>query len=313
MAIHRPEHRLFQRMLDSVVAQNGVRCRIYAVIDGPAGTEEVILRQLSEAGAEIDVTWEALGVRAAFARALERALATEEADPAAAFAYADQDDVWHPDRLGEALDALRSSGATLVHCDARVVSEAGRVIAPSLHRFERRSKNVTLLDHILINAVTGMTATFTPAVARLAAGLMRATGDGLLHDHVTAVAAAALGDVRWLDRPLVDYVQHDGNVVGAVRRPKTAFLVLFWVFGLGAYRRGSARIYACRRELVDALMQETGPKRTLSILFRTGRPWSGLRVYLRYGLECTRYLLRGRPRHWHLLVRCCDAALFQRT
>ncbi|MGZ8633485.1 MAG: glycosyltransferase family 2 protein, partial [Solirubrobacteraceae bacterium] len=37
---------------------------------------------------------------------------------------------------------------------------------------------------------------------------------GSFHDHWLAVCALALGDLAYVDRPLVDYVQHDGNVVG---------------------------------------------------------------------------------------------------
>src|SRR6185436_7327817 len=45
--------------------------------------------------------------------------------------------------------------------------------------------------------------------------------DGSHHDHWLALCALALGDLAYIDRPLVDYVQHGANVVGhAPRRPR---------------------------------------------------------------------------------------------
>ena len=40
--------------------------------------------------------------------------------------------------------------------------------------------------------------------------------DGSFHDHWLAVCALALGELAYVDRALVDYVQHDANVVGLV-------------------------------------------------------------------------------------------------
>jgi hypothetical protein len=42
--------------------------------------------------------------------------------------------------------------------------------------------------------------------------------EGSFHDHWLAVCALALGEVAYVDRPLVDYVQHGRNVVGHAER-----------------------------------------------------------------------------------------------
>jgi len=53
------------------------------------------------------------------------------------------------------------------------------------------------------------------------------------HDHWLAATALAAGDLAYLDRPLYDYVQHGGNVIGQIAPPtppawKRAELWLRW-------------------------------------------------------------------------------------
>ena len=42
--------------------------------------------------------------------------------------------------------------------------------------------------------------------------------DGSYHDHWLALCALALGDLAYVARPLVDYVQHGANLVGHAER-----------------------------------------------------------------------------------------------
>ncbi len=84
------------------------------------------------------------------------------------FAYCDQDDVWHPAKLSRLAGFLIETKSELVYCDARVVDEQGQTIAPSLHQFESRDVPHGLLQHLLLNAVSGMTALFTRRTAELA-------------------------------------------------------------------------------------------------------------------------------------------------
>jgi hypothetical protein len=63
-----------------------------------------------------------------------------------------------------------------------------------------------------------MTAVFDRRTAEKALLLGAATGADLLHDHVVALAAALSGEIIYLDEPLVDYVQHGRNTIGASDR-----------------------------------------------------------------------------------------------
>jgi glycosyltransferase involved in cell wall biosynthesis len=218
MAVHDPEIRLLTRQLESLLAQVGVRVRITVVLDGPQS--EGVSKWLAEnAGRDIQLLslTRHQGARVSFLSGLEAALA-ESVDPNEAYAFCDQDDVWSPDKLSRQLTLLKESRAALVHCDARVIDAAGDLIHPSLHRMERRSRRDTLANVIIMNPVTGMTAMFARRTAEIAIVLSAATGADLLHDHLVALAATLCGGIILLDEPLVDYVQHGRNTIGASDR-----------------------------------------------------------------------------------------------
>ena len=94
--------------------------------------------------------------RLGFYRNFERALSLVPAD-APYVALADQDDVWHPDKLGALLAAL--GGAQLVYSDARVVARDGELISETWWS-TRRNNHSDLLSLLVANAVTGAASLF---------------------------------------------------------------------------------------------------------------------------------------------------------
>jgi glycosyltransferase involved in cell wall biosynthesis len=147
--------------------------------------------------------------RLGFYRNFERALTLAPAE-AELVALADQDDRWHPDKLGTLVASLGE--AQLVYSDARVVSRDGATIADTW--WDRRANNHTdLLSLLVANSVTG------------AASLLRRSllDDALpfppaqfahFHDHWLALVALSLGEIAYVDRPLYDYVQHGEASLG---------------------------------------------------------------------------------------------------
>jgi hypothetical protein len=218
MAIHEPDIRLLARQFESLVGQVGVRAPITIVLDGPQ--REAVSAWLAEnAGDKVQLLslTRHQGPRVCFLRGLEAALAAG-ADPEEAYAFCDQDDVWQPDKLSRQVKLLRERRAALVHCDARVVDAAGHLIYASLHRMERRSRDYSLANMIIMNPVTGMTAVFDRRTAEKAVALGAGTAADFLHDHLAALAAALSGEIVYLDEQLVDYVQHSRNTIGASDR-----------------------------------------------------------------------------------------------
>ncbi|MBQ7536230.1 MAG: glycosyltransferase family 2 protein [Stomatobaculum sp.] len=143
------------------------------------------------------------------------------------YMFADQDDVWHPDKVEKTLAAMREAEGTeektgaaipiAVHCDMRVVDEEGQEIAPSYVKYQQMSPERCGLNQLLVqNNVTGGAMMMNDALVRiiLSRPLPR---HAVMHDHWIALAAAAFGKVIFLDEALYDYRQHGTNVLGAAK------------------------------------------------------------------------------------------------
>ena len=142
------------------------------------------------------------------------------------YMFADQDDVWHPDKVEKTLAAMReaeeaaASGDAvplLVHCDMRVVDEEEQEIAPSYVKYQQMSPERCGLNQLLVqNNVTGGAMMMNEALVQLILSrpLPR---HAVMHDHWIALAAAAFGKVIFLDEALYDYRQHGSNVLGAAK------------------------------------------------------------------------------------------------
>jgi len=163
-----------------------------------------------------------LGVAANFSKAL----ASVSCD---LIALADQDDVWHEQRLQIAVEAMQSRPSRLlVHSDANMVDAQRRLLkhslfdALSLTTIERDrafsgDELPLLLDR---NLVTGATTLIRRPLLDLALPVPAFW----LHDEWLGVIAAALGEALAIPERLIDYRQHAANQVGAKRESVRAML-----------------------------------------------------------------------------------------
>ncbi len=147
--------------------------------------------------------------RLGFYRNFERALHMVP-QGAAHVTLADQDDVWHPDKLETLL--ARLGDAQLVYSDARVVDRDGTVVADT-YWSQRRNNHEDLWSLLVANAVTGAASLLRREVLDVALPFPPAQFTHF-HDHWLALCASILGDIDFVDRPLYDYTQHGGAVIG---------------------------------------------------------------------------------------------------
>ncbi|HYH62925.1 MAG TPA: hypothetical protein VD766_13740, partial [Solirubrobacterales bacterium] len=146
-----------------------------------------------------------------FYRNFERLLAIVPAE-AELVALSDHDDRWHPDKLA----ALRASlgDAELAYSDLRLVDASGTVRAETFWE-GRRNNYENLASLIVSNTVAGAACLIRRRVAERA--LPFPAGPGWdFHDHWLALVALSMGRIAYVDRPLYDYVQHPGAVLGHV-------------------------------------------------------------------------------------------------
>jgi hypothetical protein len=187
LAVHRPDPARLARQLASLDAQEGV--------------EWTLVRRDDDDG---------VGAWRAFERCYERV-----GRDVAVVAPCDQDDVWHPTKLA-ALEAAMAPGVALAFCDLRIVDSDGRVLSPT-YWTNRVPTWDDLGAQLQTNVVTGTACLVRRDVLDVALPFPEELA-GSFHDHWLAACALAVGRLAYVDRPLVDYVQHGGNVVGWSQR-----------------------------------------------------------------------------------------------
>ena len=127
-------------------------------------------------------------------------------------ALSDQDDHWHPDKLSTLIDAARGEGVTLAYSDMRLTDESGDLIS-STYWTERRNNHTNLATLLVANTITAAASLFPRALLERALPFPPRIGDAF-HDHWLALVALASGRIAYVERPLYDYVQHQGNAYG---------------------------------------------------------------------------------------------------
>ena len=211
MATYDPPVDLFRRQIESIRAQtyeNWV-CVISDDRSSPARLRE--MREVLADDERFSLTPSAhrLGFYGNFERAL--GLAPPEAE---LLAMCDQDDRWYPEKL-EVLESSMEPGVKLVYSDMRIVDRTGRVRSDTYWTY-RRNNHTNFGSLVLANTVTGAASLFAREVLDYALPFPPYYGAGY-HDHWVALVAMALGNVGYVDRPLYDYVQHGGAVLGHSR------------------------------------------------------------------------------------------------
>ena len=126
-------------------------------------------------------------------------------------AFADQDDLWMPDKLETMLGEIASEvGPVLVHSDSRVVDSEGLILKK---RFVSRYATISgLFGALLYCYVQGASMVMNRALCELVRDLPH---DIVPYDRYIHLVAEFSGERRFVDRALMEYHQHDDNAIGA--------------------------------------------------------------------------------------------------
>jgi glycosyltransferase involved in cell wall biosynthesis len=216
--------------------------------------------------------------RLGFYRNFERCLGHVPAD-AAFVALSDHDDEWHPDKLESLIAALDHEAAVLAYADMRIVRPDGEVLAPTFWG-QRRNNWTNFGSMILANTVTGAASLFRRRLLEVILPFPPNVGVSY-HDHWIACVAMAVGELRFVDRPLHDYVQHGANVIGhagcqpAENRRPWWWYVRHWL-GTLSPRRLRKRVQQRFAHLRAVYYRETVRLRQLAVilLLRCGEKMS---------------------------------------
>jgi glycosyltransferase involved in cell wall biosynthesis len=229
--------------LDSLVAQTHPAWSLWCRDDGSAdGTAEIMRQFRLGAGHAkcIDISdGKHLGVTTSFLQLLAAARTGE----AQCFAFADQDDVWMPEKLARGIDALAKApaGVPALYCARQWLVDATlnrrRLSAPV-----RRPPG--FLSALTQNIATGCTIMLNRAAADCV--LASRPPDEAWHDWWCYLVVAGCGGLVLADpTPVILYRQHGGNAIGAPASRTSR--------GMAAIRRGRASFMRLLRAHVAAL------------------------------------------------------------
>jgi hypothetical protein len=216
--------RYLREQLESILAQTHPVAEIVLSDDASSdGTVELAEQMIEEHRATDAATPSlivlrnpvALGVTSNF----EQALTAASGD---VIALSDQDDVWHPDRIGRALAAFaRRPGAELAAAEARLVDDEGASLGATLFGtlgvdvpLRLRLETDAAFDELLKrNVLTGATMVVTRSLVLRAAPFPASW----VHDEWLGIVASVGGGLAIVSEPVIDYRQHGGNQIGVTR------------------------------------------------------------------------------------------------
>lgn len=136
-------------------------------------------------------------------------------------AFADQDDVWRPDKLAKCLAKLLELESQygretplLVFCDGYVTDETlkqcpGTVIS---RQKVNVAKGLAFSRLLMQNFIPGNAMLFNAALREKAGPVPE---EAIMHDSWLALVAAAFGHIAFVNEPLYCYRQHGVNALGA--------------------------------------------------------------------------------------------------
>lgn len=136
---------------------------------------------------------------------------------------ADQDDIWHPQKLRKQHSLMVLQQPCLVFSDKQIVNDQLEQLCSSYFELKNISKDwhhdITNLAQQ--NVVSGCVSMVNRALLDLS---MPISKDAYMHDWWLALHAKAFGHLRFIDESLIQYRQHSNNTIGAKKRSFTTLL-----------------------------------------------------------------------------------------
>jgi glycosyltransferase involved in cell wall biosynthesis len=188
--------------LDSILAQTYPNILLVIRDDGSSDSTPAILQEYAERHANVTVVFGVnLGAIASFMDLLRR-----QVHAGGYFAFCDQDDIWHRDKIDRAVSALKSSTQperALYFSRLALVNQDGAQI-----QLSDVPMHLSFNNALVENVVTGASAVFGSGIRDLM--LMGRPECMVWHDWWLYLVATALGQVIYDEVPSIQFRRH-GN------------------------------------------------------------------------------------------------------
>ena len=208
-----------REQLDSILRQEEQDWRLFIRDDGSCDDTPAILAEYAALDVRISVVQggENWGTVGSFEYLLREYGTGDD------IAFADQDDVWFPNKLRVCLSAIRrqeslhgKEKAIVVHSDLQVVDSQLRSLSPSFWQYSNVRPQILDSDvhyQAICNSITGCAMLFNQAARRLALPFAPYI---YVHDAWIGTVVKQSGGVLYpIEETTMLYRQHEENVVGA--------------------------------------------------------------------------------------------------
>ena len=134
------------------------------------------------------------------------------------FMFADQDDIWEPDKIEKTLKKMEEDNLDLVYTDLEVVDSKLKQISPSywtLKGLDYRIKKYNNFESLYLNNfITGCTMLVKSKWINEFMPLPK-NSKYVLHDYWISLVISQSGKIGYVDEPTIKYRQHNNNKIGS--------------------------------------------------------------------------------------------------
>ena len=213
-----------EQQLDSLLSQTYTNFTIYISDDNSTDTTHAILKRYKLQYP--DKIFYSINKRNfGFVKNFEKLLQENQSQY---YAFCDQDDIWHKDKLLLELEAILqlelqyTDKACLVHTDLSMIDEDGKIIKESYFKYRKYTlKNTKDLGHILGPCgVVGNTLLINQSLKDLVLPFPENLD---MHDYWIAVNCELFGVRKTIFKPLVKYRIHTHNSSNSKKKLKSSF------------------------------------------------------------------------------------------
>lgn len=192
--------------IESILSQEAVKVMIFARDDGSTDSTLEILERYSQQGFLTYYSGQNLKPARSFMDLINKAPVSKY------YAFCDQDDVWHPQKLIAGITEIKKhKEAALYYCAMNLVDEKLRKIG-YYYRDEQRAQSV-VYSGLFGDEIAGCTMIFNRdlvAAVRMYNPKVITMHDGWIHRVCLCVDGAVIGDKI----AYISYRQHQNNAVG---------------------------------------------------------------------------------------------------
>lgn len=267
-----------EQQLDSILAQTYPNISVLVRDDGSLDATVDILEAYSERYANITYyRGENIGLIQSFLELLRNS--DEKADY---YGFADQDDVWMPEKTERAVAMLKTRDAAkpLLYCSDTYITDADLNI---LGKDEKQARP-SLGNALVQNICTGCTAVMNRSLRdRINATHPKKI---IMHDWWFYIGAALFGEVCYDKEAYIKYRQHGNNEFGAKASKKEV-----WKYRIGQLFGKRGELYDQLEEILTNYTDITEEQKSMIELVLQSRKGIGNRI----GLIRNKEIYRNKP------------------